>query len=87
MASTQCRNGISLLKKVTMIKISSSPALSKQDVSGTAEQPSSLLQAKRTSRFMLLLAWAFVVLPLVWGLYITEQTAAPLIRTLLSHNH
>jgi hypothetical protein len=70
------------------MKISNAPTLSKQqDVSGTDEQPSSLLPAKRTSRFKLLLAWAIVVLPLAWGLYVTEQTAAPLIRTLLSHNH
>ena len=61
--------------------------LSKRAVSGTDEQPSSLLHAKRTSRSKLLLAWAIVLLPLAWGLYAAEQTAAPLIRTLLSHSH
>jgi hypothetical protein len=71
-----------------MLKISNAPTLSKQQgFSGTDEQPSSLLQAKRTSRFKLLLAWAIAVLPLAWGFYVTEQAAAPLIRTLLSHNH
>jgi hypothetical protein len=61
--------------------------LSKRAVSGTDEQPSSLPQAKRTSRSKLLLAWSIVVLPLAWGLYATARTAAPLIRALLSHNH
>jgi hypothetical protein len=61
--------------------------LSKRAVSGTDEQPSSLQQAKRTSRSKLLLAWSIVVLPLAWGLYATGRTAAPLIRALLSHNH
>jgi hypothetical protein len=61
--------------------------LSKRAVSGTDEHPSSLPQAKRTPRSKLLLAWSIVVLPLAWGLYATERTAAPLIRALLSHNH
>jgi hypothetical protein len=60
---------------------------SKRAVSGTDERPSSLLQAKRTSRSRLFLAWSIVVLPLAWGLYATGQTAAPLIRTLLLHSH
>jgi hypothetical protein len=55
--------------------------------SGTGKQPSSLFQAKRTSRLKLVLAWSVVLLPLAWGLYATGQTAAPLIRTLLVHNH
>jgi hypothetical protein len=59
----------------------------KRAVSDTDEQPFFLLEAKRTSRSKLLLAWSIVVLPLAWGLYATEQTAAPLIRTLLSHSH
>jgi hypothetical protein len=70
-----------------MIKISSVPMLNERVASGTDEQPSSLLHAKRTSRSKLLLAWAIVLLPLAWGLYAAEQTAATLIRTLLSHSH
>ena len=58
------------------------PMFGKRAVSGTDEQPSSLLQAKRTSRSKLLLAWSIVVLPLVWGLYATGQTVAPLISPL-----
>jgi hypothetical protein len=60
---------------------------SKRAVSGTDEQPFSLMQANRTSRSKLLLAWSIVALPLAWGLYATGQTAAPLIRTLLLHSH
>jgi hypothetical protein len=70
-----------------MMKKIGVPMFSKRAVSGTDEQPSSLLQAKRTSRSKLLLAWSIVVLPLAWGLYATGQTAAPLIRTLLLHSH
>ena len=54
---------------------------------GTGKQPSSLFQAKSTSRLKLVLAWSVVLLPLAWGLYTTGQTAAPLVRTLLVHNH
>ena len=61
--------------------------LGKRAVSGTEKQPSSLPQAKRTSRLRLLLAWSVVVLPLARGLYATGQISAPLIRALLSHNH
>jgi hypothetical protein len=61
--------------------------LSKQALSGTDEQPSSLLLAKRISRSKLFAAWSIVVLPLAWGLYTAEQTAAPLIRALRSHSH
>ena len=60
------------------------PMLGKRSVFGTVEKTTSLLQAKRTSRFKLLLAWSIVLLPLVWGLYATGQTVAPLIRTLLN---
>ena len=60
--------------------------LGKRAVSGTEKQPSSLPQAKRTPRSKLLPAWSIVVLPLVWGLYATGQTAAPLVRTLLLHS-
>ncbi len=60
---------------------------SKRAVPGIDNQPPSLLQAKRTSRSKLLLAWSIVVLPLAWGLYATGQTIAPLIRTLLLHSH
>ncbi|WP_434557108.1 MFS transporter small subunit [Tunturiibacter psychrotolerans] len=70
-----------------MIKEIGTPMLSKRAVSGTEEKSSSLLQANRTSRLKLLLAWSIVVLPLAWGLYATERTTAPLIHTLLSHSH
>jgi hypothetical protein len=63
------------------------PTLNKRVDSGTVKLSSSLLQAKRTARSKLLLAWSIVALPLAWGLYATEQIAAPLIRTLLSHHH
>ena len=60
------------------------PALDNPSAFGTAEKTPSSLQAKRTSRFKLLLAWSIVLLPLVWGIYTTGQTVAPLIRTLLN---
>jgi len=70
-----------------MIKEIGTPMLSKQAVSGTDEQSSSLLQAKRTSRLKLLLAWPIVVPPLAWGLYATGRSTVPMIRALLSHSH
>jgi hypothetical protein len=60
------------------------PMLSKRSVSGTAEKATSFQQAKRRSRFKLILAWSIVLLPLVWGLYVTGQTVAPLLHALRS---
>ena len=59
------------------------PMLCKRSVFGTVNK-NNLIAAKRTSLFKLLLAWSIVLLPLVWGLYTTGQTVAPLIRTLLN---
>ncbi len=60
------------------------PKLGKPAAFGTAETTTSSLQAKRTSRFKVFLVWFIVLLPLVWGLYATGQTVAPLIRALLN---
>ena len=59
---------------------------SKRAVLGMDNQSSSLLQAKRTSRLKLVVAWSVVMLPLTWGLYETGRIVAPLIRTLLLHS-
>ena len=63
------------------------PILGKRSVSATAETTTSLQQAKRSSRFKVLLVWMIVLLPLAWGIYVTGQTVDPLIRTLLSRSH
>ena len=43
------------------------PILGKRSVSATAETTTSLQQAKRSSRFKVLLVWMIVLLPLAWG--------------------
>ena len=59
------------------------PTLGERSAFGTAGETSTLPQTTPTSRFKVFLAWSIVLLPLVWGLYVTGQTVAPLIRTLL----
>ena len=60
---------------------------SKRAATGIDNQSSSLVHVKQTSRLKLVLAWSVVMLPLAWGIYVTVQIAAPLIRALLFHAH
>jgi hypothetical protein len=60
---------------------------SKRAAIGIASRSSSLVQVKRTSRLKLVGTWSVVTLPLAWGLYVTGQIAAPLIRMLLFRSH
>jgi hypothetical protein len=63
------------------------PMHSKRAATGIDNQSSSLVHVKQTSRLKLVLAWSVVMLPLAWGLHVTGQIAAQLVRSLLSPTH
>ena len=60
---------------------------SKRAASGIGDQSSLLVRVPNPSRLTLVVSWSVVLLPLAWGLYVTAQIAAPLIRTLLFGSH